>query len=78
MPPRCDDSAGSSKCLIASSTFSARREEVAFDAKAVLEGEDFGEAKDAKEVPPEAPPAEGPPITLPDPPPFTFVPEVGP
>src|SRR5260370_40823229 len=62
--------------LIASSTSSARREEGAFDGKAVLEGRDFGEAKDAKEVPLEAPPAAGPPITLPDPPPFRFVPEV--
>ena len=36
---------------------------------------DFGGGKEAKEVA-EAPPEEGPPPTLPDPPPFVFVPQV--
>ncbi len=38
---------------------------------------DFGSGKDAKEMPEEGP-AEGPPPTLPDPPPFVFVPEIVP
>jgi len=38
---------------------------------------DFGEGKEAKEVA-EGPPAEGPPPTLPDPPPFVFVPAIVP
>lgn len=53
---------------------SAGRDEIESDGKTVQEGKDF---KDAKEMPAEAP-AEGPPITLPDPPPFTFIPEVSP
>ena len=42
------------------------------------EGKDFGSGKDAKEAKEvaEGPPAEGPPPTLPDPPPFVFVPQV--
>jgi hypothetical protein len=38
---------------------------------------DFGQGKEAKEVA-EGPPAEGPSLTLPDPPPFVFVPEIVP
>jgi hypothetical protein len=45
------------------------------DAKDV---KDFGDAKEAKEMPEEGPPAEGPPPSLPDPPPFVFVPELAP
>jgi hypothetical protein len=44
------------------------------DAKDYAAGKD---AKEAKEVA-EGPPAEGPPPTLPDPPPFVFVPQVSP
>jgi hypothetical protein len=42
------------------------------------EAKDFGGGKDAKEAKEvaEGPPAEGPPPTLPDPPPFVFVPQV--
>ncbi len=43
------------------------------DAK---DAKDLGEGKDAKEMPEEGPPAEGPPPSLPDPPPFVFVPEL--
>ena len=44
------------------------------------EGKDFGSGKDAKEAKEvaEGPPAEGPPPTLPDPPPFVFVPQISP
>ncbi len=59
---------GSKNLLAANNT-------VAYDAK---EGKDFGEGKEAKEMPEEGPPAEGPPPNLPDPPPFVFVPEVVP
>jgi hypothetical protein len=41
------------------------------------DAKDYAAGKDAKEVA-EGPPAEGPPPTLPDPPPFVFVPEVSP
>jgi hypothetical protein len=42
------------------------------------EAKDFGGGKDAKEAKEvaEGPPAEGPPPTLPDPPPFVFVPQI--
>jgi hypothetical protein len=39
------------------------------------DAKDFGGGKEAKEVA-EAPPEEGPPPTLPDPPPFVFVPQI--
>ncbi len=42
------------------------------------EGKDFGVGKDAKEMPEEGPPAEGPAPALPDPPPFVFAPELVP
>lgn len=42
------------------------------------EVKDFGEGKEAKEMPEEGPPAEAPPPSLPDPPPFVFVPEIVP
>jgi hypothetical protein len=41
------------------------------------DAKDFGGGKEAKEVA-EGPPAEGPPPTLPDPPPFVFVPQIVP
>jgi hypothetical protein len=53
----------------------AANSEMSSDGKDV---KDFGAGKDAKEMPEEAPPAEGPPPTLPDPPPFVFVPEIVP
>jgi hypothetical protein len=61
--------------LIVANISSANREGIASDGKTVQDGKDFAEAKDFKEILAEAP-AEGPPITLPQPPPFTFVPEV--
>jgi hypothetical protein len=47
------------------------------DGKTMQDGKD---AKDAKDIPAEGPesPAEGPALGLPDPPPFTFVPEIVP
>jgi hypothetical protein len=48
------------------------------DAKDAKDAKDLGEGKDAKEMPEEGPPAEGPPPSLPDPPPFVFVPEIVP
>jgi len=55
-----------SKGLIAANT--------SYDGK---EAKDLGEGKEAKEMPEEGP-AEGPPPTLPDPPPFVFVPQIVP
>jgi len=47
-------------------------------SEGATDGKDFGDGKDAKEAKEvaEGPPAEGPPPTLPDPPPFVFVPQV--
>ena len=42
------------------------------------DAKDFGQGKDAKEMPEEGPPAEGPPPSLPDVPPFIFVPDLVP
>jgi hypothetical protein len=60
-------SGNGSKGLIAANT--------SYDGK---EAKDLGEGKEAKEMPEEGPPAEGPPPSLPDPPPFVFVPEIVP
>jgi hypothetical protein len=46
------------------------------DGKTVVDAKDIGGGKDAKEIPSEAPPAEGPPVGLPQQPPFTFTPLV--
>ncbi len=54
------------------------------DSKDVADSKDVGDSKDLPEVaagPPEVaagPPGEGPPGSLPPPPPFTFVPQLGP
>jgi len=63
-------SGGASQGLIAANLILAQTD--GKDAK------DLGEGKDAKEMPEEGPPAEGPPPSLPDPPPFVFVPEIVP
>jgi hypothetical protein len=68
--------------LIAANTTRTRSAEISsdetdgkdYDAKDFAEGKDF---KEAKEAPPEAP-GEGPTSPLPAPPPFTFIPVVGP
>src|ERR1017187_7682345 len=61
--------------LMASNASGTGRSEIESDGKTVQDGKD---AKDSKDVPAEGPepPAEGPPLSLPDPPPFTFVPEI--
>ena len=46
------------------------------DGKTILEGKDFKDLGEGKEMPEEGPPGEGPGPELPDPPPFVFVPEV--
>lgn len=60
--------------LIVANISGANRDGIGSDGKTIQEGKDF---KDAKEMPAEGP-AEAPPITLPQQPPFTFVPEVSP
>jgi hypothetical protein len=54
-------------------TLVAANNALSFDGK---DEKDFGEGKEAKEMPEEAPPAEGPAPSLPAPPPFVFVPEI--
>ena len=61
--------------LIAANTAGSRGGIVS-DGKTGEDAKDFGLGKDAKEIPAEAPPAEGPPVGLPQPPPFVFVPLV--
>jgi len=61
--------------LIAANT-AGSRSGIVSDGKTVEDGKDFGLGKEAKEIPAEAPPAEGPPVGLPQPPPFVFVPLV--
>ena len=60
--------------LMVANTALAGGSEGATDGK---DAKDFGAGKEAKEVA-EGPPAEGPPPTLPDPPPFVFVPQISP
>jgi len=47
------------------------------DSKDIADSKDVGESKDLPEVG-AGPPAEGPPTNLPNPPPFTFVPQLSP
>jgi len=63
--------------LMVANTALAGGSEGATDGK---DGKDFAAGKDAKEAKEvaEGPPAEGPPPTLPDPPPFVFVPQISP
>jgi len=48
------------------------------DSKDVPDSKDVADSKDIPEEVPPAPPAEGPPPTLPNPPPFTFIPQLVP
>jgi hypothetical protein len=66
--------------LIASSrNFSSNTSErtEATDSKDVADSKDIGDSKDLPEVA-AGPPGEGPPPTLPNPPPFTFIPQLEP
>lgn len=63
--------------LIAAYTAGGAREGIDSDGKTVQEGKDLGAGKDMPEEGLEAP-GEGPAPPLPDPPPFTFVPEIAP
>ena len=62
----------STASLTVANTALAGGGEGAVDGK---DAKDFGGGKEAKEVA-EGPPEEGPPPTLPDPPPFVFVPQI--
>ena len=71
---------GSGK-LIAANTKASSRQAIESDGKSTVDGKDLGSGKDfSKEMPEEGPesPAQGPADPLPPPPPFTFVPELGP
>jgi hypothetical protein len=48
------------------------------DGKTVQDGKDAKDLGESKDIPAEEAPAEGPPPGLPDPPPFTFVPQIVP
>jgi len=65
--------------LIASSrNFSSASSErtMASDSKDVVDSKDIADSKDIPEEGPSDPPAEGPPPSLPNPPPFTFIPQL--
>jgi hypothetical protein len=57
--------------LMAANTAGGSERQIESDGKTMMEGKDF---KDMGKDMPEEGPAEGPPPSLPDPPPFTFVP----
>jgi hypothetical protein len=48
------------------------------DSKDIGDSKDMGDNKDIPEEGPPQPPAEGPPPSLPNPPPFTFIPQLVP
>jgi hypothetical protein len=48
------------------------------DSKDVYDSKDVADSKDIPEEVPPQPPAEGPPPSLPNPPPFTFIPQLTP
>jgi hypothetical protein len=60
--------------LAANRDFSSARTTV--DSKDVADSKDVSDSKDIPEEGPPAPPAEGPPPSLPNPPPFTFIPQL--
>ena len=62
--------------LMAANTVGANERRMVSDGKTMVEGKDFKDL--GKEMPEDAAPAEGPPPNLPDPPPFTFVPQIVP
>ena len=67
--------AGQSDNLIVANVSAGSRDRIESDGKTVMDGKDLGSGKDFKDMPEEGP-AEGPPPALPEPPPFTFVPEL--
>jgi hypothetical protein len=66
---------GQSDNLIVANVSAGSRDRIESDGKSVMDGKDLGSGKDFKDMPEEGP-AEGPPPGLPEPPPFTFVPEL--
>jgi hypothetical protein len=63
--------------LVAANTTGATERAVS-DEKTTLDGKDFKDFGDNKDMPEEGPPAEGPAPQLPEPPPFVFTPILGP
>ncbi|HEX7517035.1 MAG TPA: hypothetical protein VF345_07085 [Chthoniobacterales bacterium] len=74
--------AGGGSLLASSGRFSSNQttseRTIAADSKDIADSKDVSDSKDIPEEGPEKPPAEGPPPRLPDPPPFTFVPQLVP
>jgi hypothetical protein len=70
-------SPSSGNLLAANRDFSG--EDTTADSKDVADSKDISDSKDIpEEGPPAEPPAEGPPPSLPNPPPFTFIPQLVP
>ena len=66
-----------SKGNFSSNPTTSERTEAA-DSKDIADSKDVSDSKDIPEEGPEKPPAEGPPPRLPEPPPFTFIPQLVP
>jgi hypothetical protein len=65
----------SGELLAANRDFSS---ETTADSKDIVDSKDVADSKDIPEEGPVEPPAEGPPPSLPNPPPFTFIPQLVP
>jgi hypothetical protein len=74
--------AGGGSLLASNGNFSsnqtASERTIAADSKDIPDSKDVSDNKDIPEEGPQNPPAEGPPPTLPEPPPFTFIPQLVP
>jgi hypothetical protein len=74
--------AGGGSLLASNGNFSSNQttseHKVAADSKDRADSKDMSDSKDIPEEGPTQPPSEGPPPRLPDPPPFTFIPQLVP
>jgi hypothetical protein len=71
---------GGGSLLASNGNFSSNQtaSERTADSEDIADSKDVSDSKDIPEEGPEKPPAEGPPPTLPEPPPFTFIPQLVP
>jgi hypothetical protein len=74
--------AGGGSLLASNGNFSSNQttseRTIAADSKDIADSKDVSDSKDIPEEGPQNPPAEGPPPRLPEPPPFTFIPQLVP
>ena len=74
--------AGGGSLLASKGNFSSNQttseRTITADSKDIADSKDVSDSKDIPEEGPQRPPAEGPPPRLPEPPPFTFIPQLVP